>query len=87
MRRLSCLCVSQEDEEAADAGEQGMLPAPSIGDRERQDSANSLDAAVRLASEQRYSTQHRVVPTSCWKLVTVAEAGLAGPSSRGGQER
>ena len=42
----------QAEEEAGEAREPGMLPAPSIGERERQDSANSLDAAVRLASEQ-----------------------------------
>lgn len=28
-----------------------MLPAPSIADRERQDSANSLDRAARIAGE------------------------------------
>jgi hypothetical protein len=62
--RVDCR-VLQEDEEAADAGEPGVLPAPSIGDRERRDSANSLDAAVRLAGVRRRQAPAAVLMHCC----------------------
>ena len=43
--------VDEEGASAMDATAPALLPAQSLADRERQDSANSLDRAARIASE------------------------------------